>query len=154
MKCTECGKPMLHGQVEHVFVVSGVRVVGNVPAWSCSGEKCDGQLLEHDTLAGLELAAAHALGQAGICTGEAFRFMRKALGLRAIDLGELIQVDAATISRWETAAREVEVRAFALLAELVADKFGGRADTERRLKKLAAKGEPPRVLNIELPQSA
>lgn len=151
MKCTECGKPVLHGQVEHVFMVSGVRVVGNVPAWTCGS--CGEQQLEHDALAGLELAAAHALGQHGVSTGEAFRFMRKALGLRAVDLGELIQIDAATISRWETETRDVDVRAFALLAELVADRFAGRHDTERRLKKLAAKSAPPPVLNIELPSA-
>jgi putative zinc finger/helix-turn-helix YgiT family protein len=152
MKCTECGKPMLRGQVAHEFVVSGVRVVGNVPAWTCSG--CGEQRLEHDTLAGLELAAAHALGQAGVCTGESFRFMRKALGLRAVDLGELIDIEPETISRWETGKRPVEVRAFALLADLVADRFAGRNDTERRLKKLATKSELPPVLNIELPRSA
>jgi DNA-binding transcriptional regulator YiaG len=138
MKCVACQKPMRDGAVVHEFLVSGVKVRGSLPAKTCA---CGEQIIEGDALAALELAAAHALGQHGVRTAEAFRFMRKALALRAVDLGALIGIEPETISRWETDKRDIDVRAFALLAELVADRVAGRTDTEERLKRLA---NPPK----------
>ncbi len=90
MKCVACQKPMREGTVLHEFVVSGVKLRGNMPAKTCT---CGEQIVASDALAALELAAAHALGHHGVRTAEAFRFMRKALGLRAVDLGALIGVE-------------------------------------------------------------
>jgi hypothetical protein len=41
-------------------------------------------------MGGFELAVAERLASLGLRTGAAFKFMRKALGLRAVDLAELL----------------------------------------------------------------
>lgn len=51
-----------------------------------------------------ELLAAAALARHGVCTSEAFKFIRKSLGMRATDLGAVLGVAPETISRWETAS--------------------------------------------------
>jgi putative zinc finger/helix-turn-helix YgiT family protein len=126
---------MLHGTVEHEFSISGVRVKGSLPATICP--ECGENTVEADALSALELAAAHALAKSAVRTGEVFRFMRKALGLRAADVGELLGADPATISRWEREHQNVDLRAFALLAELVEDRVENRTGTLERLKRLA-----------------
>jgi DNA-binding transcriptional regulator YiaG len=71
-----------------------------------------------EALSKLELAAAAELARLGRRSGPALRFMRKALGYRAVELAAL-DVAPETLSRWETGEREVEGRAFALVGLLV-----------------------------------
>jgi transcriptional regulator with XRE-family HTH domain len=61
----------------------------------------------------------------GLRTGESFRFMRKAVGLRANELSEYLGVAPETISRWETGKWDPDKAAFAALAALVFHKHQG-----------------------------
>jgi YgiT-type zinc finger domain-containing protein len=134
MKCFECGEEMISDSIEHVFTISGVKVRGNMPAMRCPA--CGESSVDGD-----------ALGQHAVRTPEVFRFMRKAIGMRAVDLAELLDADPATISRWERGKLDVDKHAFALLAELVEDRVNGKTSTEERLKLLA---HPPKAFPREL----
>lgn len=148
MQCVECGSEMMTGKAHHEFFVSGVRVVGSLPSATCP--QCGAGAVEDDSVRALELSAADALARRGVRTGEVFKFMRKALGLRAADLGKLIDIDPTTISRWECGHQDPDIRAFALLAEMVADQIHGRTETRDRLEALT-RPQDSRPSFLELP---
>jgi putative zinc finger/helix-turn-helix YgiT family protein len=151
MKCFECGADMRADSVEHTLTISGVKIHGRLPAMVCP--ECAEDSVEGNDLAAFELKAAHTLAQNAVRTSEVFKFMRKALGMRAVDVSELLDADPATVSRWERGHLEVPMHAFALLAELVEDRIEGRSSTQERLKKLA---RPPKTFprDLEVAQPA
>ncbi|HET7506698.1 MAG TPA: helix-turn-helix transcriptional regulator [Kofleriaceae bacterium] len=63
--------------------------------------------------------------------------MRKALGMKAIELAQAFNVAPETISRWENGQREVDWPEFMLLGFLIDDKLAGRTTTLSRLQALA-----------------
>jgi len=70
--------------------------------------------------------------------GDAFRYARKALGLRGADLAEILNVDAATVSRWENKG-SVDRAAWLLLGAFVREKLAqGTLDLESLRKEGAA----------------
>src|SRR5688500_12104942 len=113
MKCTKCGAETRSKRVEHSITVSGVKVSGDLQAEGCMG--CDASVLDLHELARFELLVAAALATHGVCTGESFRFVRKALGMRAADVGTVLGVTPETVSRWETGQRDVDRHVFAML---------------------------------------
>ena len=87
------------------------------------------------------LAGAEAIAR-GLRAGGTFRFVRKALGLRAVELGSLLEVSPETVSRWENGHRSAEPSVWNTLADLVSDRLEGTDTTLTRLK--ASKGRIPR----------
>jgi transcriptional regulator with XRE-family HTH domain len=73
----------------------------------------------------------------GLRSGDSFKFMRKALGMTAIELAQAFNVAPETISRWENEQREVDWPEFMLLGFLIDDKLAGRTTTLPRLQALA-----------------
>ena len=145
MKCFECGADMCADSVEHTLTISGVKVHGRLPAMVCP--ECNENSVEGKDVAAFELKAAHVLAQHAVRSPEVFKFMRKALGMRAVDVCELLDADPATVSRWERGHLEVPMHAFALLAAVVEDRIHGKSSTLERLKRLA---RPPKVFPREL----
>lgn len=80
----------------------------------------DADVLEH-----FELAIANWFANTGQSSGAVFRFMRRALGIKAAKLANLFSVTPETISRWETGKRQMERRAIALLSAIVSDRYEG-----------------------------
>jgi DNA-binding XRE family transcriptional regulator len=78
------------------------------------------------------LAGAEAMAR-GLRDGGTLKFIRKSLGLRAADLGELLDVSPETISRWENSHRAAERSVWNTLADLVADRLRGTRTTLDRL---------------------
>lgn len=150
MKCFECGAGMHPGTVDHTFTISGVKVHGRLPAMICD-DFCGENTVDGNDLGALELAAARDLALHGVRTGDVFKFMRKALGKSAVDIGKLFRTNPATLSKWERGHADVDAHAFALLAALVEDRINGKTSTEDRLKALA---NPPKVFPRELEVSA
>lgn len=107
-----------------------VRVTG-VSAVRCGG--CGESFLNGEDLGRAELLAAAEAMARGLRDGGTFRFIRKALGLRAAELGDLLDVSAETISRWENSHRAAERSVWNTLADLVADKLQGTRTTLDRL---------------------
>jgi putative zinc finger/helix-turn-helix YgiT family protein len=132
-KCIACGFARLMNTTEtHTATVGGYVVKAALPAVVC--KKCGESYVEAIDLERFELAAAQELARRGACVGEVFKFMRKAVGLKAADLGSLLGVAPETVSRWETGKVPVDRAAFVTLAALVSDRLSARTETLDRLQ--------------------
>ena len=146
MKCFNCGKPTFkRGDVPIVITVAEVELTGEVPGGQCSS--CGASTMNGEAAARFELQAAAELVQRGLCSGETFRFMRKALGMKATELAEVMNVAPETISRWENAQREVDWPEFLVLGCLVDDKLAGRTTVLSRARALA-EPQPTRYVRL------
>ena len=115
-------------------------------ATKCSA--CGESYINGGVLSRFELSAARKLAELGIREGTVFKFMRKALGMRAADLADLLSVTPETVSRWENDKNDVDLAAFVILGSLVADKLEGRTTTHDRLR---AVHEPPKPKSQPIP---
>jgi putative zinc finger/helix-turn-helix YgiT family protein len=144
-RCVQCGGKKLHdGVTTHKFTVDGVKyVVDGVPAEIC--DSCGESYVTHDDLGRAELTIAAEIARRGARSGESFRFMRKALGLKSGELAELFDLQPETVSRWEKGSQKLDPRAFALLGSVVADRLAGREELAlERLRALRAPVKVPR----------
>lgn len=141
MKCVQCGHEGLRETTTTHEVHIGDHVVrGTVPAEQCP--KCKKVYVGGAALERLELQVAASVARSGVVSGETLRFLRKALGLQAKDLGEIIGTPPETISRWETGARDVDKFAWVALAAMVLDSAEARAPTTRDVLRAIAKPKP------------
>ena len=147
-RCAMCKHVgLVAGTREDEIVLGGRRFVAELPVVECPA--CGEAYFEGDDLGRFERAVAGVLANAGDASAEAFRFMRKALGLTAIALGELLDVTPETISRWEHGKLPVERRALALLGAMVADQESGTSATGDRLRGLAGRrSRLPKVVHL------
>lgn len=144
-QCAKCGGNLNATEMAQEVTVAGATFSGKVPARQC--DSCGEVYIAAEDAMRFDLRVARQLGDMGIASGEAFRFTRKALGMRAADLAGLLSVAAETISRWERGERPVDRAAFTVLGALVADRLEGRATT---MKLLKAQQEPQRVEGRQL----
>ena len=136
-KCANCGGKRFQGFDEaHTVEVAGRRFAGKARAWRCLS--CGEVYVEGAGLARVELEAARELADAGIVSGETFRFMRHALGMTARDVGAELVVAHETISRWENEERPLDRLAWATLAAMVREELGenpGRTREQLRVMR-------------------
>jgi putative zinc finger/helix-turn-helix YgiT family protein len=129
------------------LVVEGRTFTAEVNTKRCS--KCDEALVALEELALFEVAVAAELARSGARSGEAIRFMRRAIGLRASDLASLLDVAPETLSRWETGEREAPRAYVAVVGGIVLDQVAGCTITADRLRALRGDGpELPKVVRI------
>jgi len=131
-KCVNCGKRVKRGMVKEELNVADVTFKAELPAQICTS--CESTYASSDVLERFELTVAVTLGKLGVRTPAAFKFMRKALGLKSAELAQLLHVAPETISRWETGARDFDFTAFTLLGVMAAEKLEGRELTREMLK--------------------
>jgi putative zinc finger/helix-turn-helix YgiT family protein len=129
------------GVGKHVFSAT-------VPAFKC--RECGEVYFHGPSLERFELRAAVELARAGEASGEVMRFMRKATGMRAAELAELLAVTPETISRWETGKQTIERRAMAVLGSLVIERFEGRTAVLDNLKALREPRKLARRIQLSL----
>ncbi len=136
--------------MDETVLVGELRFIAQLPAMVCPG--CGEDLVSAETLRGLERGVAEALARDGARTPEAFRYMRKAIGLKAMDVAELLDVTPETVSRWENGERQPETRAAKLLGILVIDHSAGRAEIQTYLQSLRKdRPAPPTERRLHLP---
>lgn len=152
-RCTNCESTELRdGTTEERLKVGEVAFVAELPALVC--QKCGETFVGLGDMERFDLAVARWLTSEGHRTAEAFRFVRKALGMRAADLAKLVGVTPETISHWENGHRDADVGVFALLGELVLDQIEGREETLKRLRALQGPVKAPkRAVRLELPKA-
>lgn len=152
--CVSCNSDKLQeSTVDERLSVGDVTFVASLPALVC--DECGESYVAGPDLDRFYLAMAQWLAARGHRSPETFRFVRKALGMRAADLAKLIDVTPETISRWENGHGAIDLGAFALLGELVEDRLEGREATLKRLRALHAPVKTPkRAVRIELPEAS
>lgn len=139
-RCDRCNQPLVTRTVDLSRDVDGRVFLATLPAQSC--RVCGEASYEPAVLQLFDLHIAQHLAEAGVGSGAVFRFMRKALRLRAVDLALLLDVSPETLSRWETGKRSLDRGAFAVLAAAVRDALAGTTATLDTLRALGA----PRTL--------
>lgn len=145
MKCIHCGKAdLVQGTVPHAVTVAGVEFTAELPGQRCPA--CGYSTVHGPAAIRFELLVAAELVKRGLRSGESFKFMRKALGMKATEIAAAFNVAPETVSRWETGQREVDWPEFMLLGFLVEDKLAGRTTTLDRLQSLAEPVQEPRVV--------
>ena len=132
-KCVQCGSDKLREtRSTETRTVGGVEFTAELDALKCG--KCGETYVEDKSLEKMELAIAAELGRLGVLKGEAFKFMRKAVGLRGIDLAELLDVTGDTVSRWERETVPIDHAAFAVLGALASEARRGGTEMRDRLQ--------------------
>ena len=141
-RCGNCGKTALV-KVPYTFKreLDGRTFAGEVAGRRC--EACGETRVSGPGALAFEraLVAELARGEVG---PQGFRFLRRAAGLQASRLAELLDVTPGTISRWENGKKPLERRAVALVASLALEAQGDRAATRDLLERLASRRKPPR----------
>ena len=107
----------------------------NVPSQKCAS--CGAVYTAGPVIEKVEAFVASRLPEAGVETGAAFKFMRKALGLKASEVADLLDVRPETVSRWENGETPDKMR-LATLAEIASETLEGRTRLLGRLKTMAA----------------
>ncbi len=106
-------------------------------------------LVSANELARAEIAIAAAVAVDGPPSGEAFAWMRRALGLTAEQLAVLLDVKPRTVSRWETDATEVARTAWLALGDLVLEAAGKPVQARARMEDIARGKKVPRERRVE-----
>ena len=145
-RCIKCKGRLVRGTREESHRLADRRFVTEVPAMCCTS--CSEVYVDSASLERVELAVASHVAKQGPATGETFRFMRKALGLRGSELGVLLDVTAETISRWENGQRNVHRTAWVALGSMVLEKLQGSTSTLDRLHMLRSSENAPHVVRL------
>ncbi len=132
--------PMAGGELE-------VRVSG-VSAARCS--TCGESYLKGPDLERADLLASAEAMRRGLRDGPTLEFIRRALGLRAAKLAELLGVPTAVVSQWEDGHRAVERSVWNALADLVSDELAGATTTLDRLRALTEPRVPTDPVRVDL----
>lgn len=104
-KCPKCGGALIRRSVPLAIRV-GERTVHDSSAHALACANCDYFDVSQKALQESERRAAIVvLTEADDVSGAVLKFARKSVGLRQVDLGRALDVDAVTVSRWEAAAR-------------------------------------------------
>ena len=97
-----------------------------------------------------EAAIATELARRGAASGEAFKYMRRHLGLRAGELAQFLSLAPETVSPWETGQRPVDAAAARLLGALVIEQGERRSETIDRLRALVMPKRQPKTVRLDL----
>jgi YgiT-type zinc finger domain-containing protein len=139
--CASCESNLLRSVEESVEIHvpgdrDGVLVkVDGVRATRC--EACGEVYTDGPDLGRAEVLAAFEAVRAGLRDGPTLNWARRALGLRASDLADLLDVAPETVSRWENGHRRAGRSVWNTVADLLADAAEGRTATVELLRQKA-----------------
>ncbi|MCA1826533.1 MAG: hypothetical protein ABR567_00260 [Myxococcales bacterium] len=139
--CGRCKKE----RVSPITLDDSMDVCGHTFTAQLPAEKCGacGQIaIQGHDMKLFELRVAIELAKAGVRNAEAFKFLRKAVGLDEAGLGELLDVPAEFVGYWERGDWPVDPRAQAVLCSLILAKYEQKPST---LDCLAVLREPRKL---------
>ncbi len=93
---------------------------------------------------------AKELAVAGVKSGAALRFIRKAAGLPATDLAVLLDVRPETVSRWENDKRPIDRGSCAVLHQLLVEQLAESTAMADYLRGLGKAKRLPKTVRVEV----
>lgn len=114
MKCPTCRKDNTLEAWEGTITRMGI-------AFTARGERCSAcgeQLFDYEEAKRQQRVLVAALVERGVRTGPEFALVRKAAGLRGVEVAELFGVRPETVSRWEHGEAEIPRTAAFAIGEL------------------------------------
>jgi len=145
MRCYNCKnegvEPALRDETRNF--ADATIIVTDVPWNVCP--KCGEGTITSRALGDMEMTVARALVEESVVAGDTFRFLRKAMGIKAKDVAAMFDVTPVTISRWETGEAPVDRAAWLVLAELVGKPAPERAAAIVRLQERRPRPAAKRV---------
>jgi putative zinc finger/helix-turn-helix YgiT family protein len=135
-ECPDCEVRLVPSQYLRSRTVAGRCFEQLLPSEVCP--QCGREFVGIDTAQEFELSVAEQLAREGPPTGEAFRYMRKALGMSAVEAARLLGVKPETISRWEKGRRTANPALVVLMGTIVLESLKGERTTADRLHSLVA----------------
>src|SRR6184192_2178551 len=148
-RCPTCGKTVFqHATYAARRDLDGRRFTGDVPARRC--KSCGELLISGPGLAAFERAITLDLARGGEVGPEGFRWLRKAAGLKAVRLAELLDVTPMQVSRWENGRKPLERRAVALVSALAIEQTEGKTATRAILEALATRKKVSRSVRLDI----
>src|SRR5437763_3931447 len=127
-RCPACGKTAFQ-RITYAARrdLDGRRFTADVPVRRCTS--CGELLISGPDMAAFERAITLELARGGEVGAEGFRWLRKATGLKAVRLAELLDLTPMQVSRWENGRKPLERRAVALVSALALEQADGKVAT-------------------------
>ena len=148
-KCPACGNTAFEAATYAARRdLDGRRFTADVPARKCTS--CWELLVSGPGMAAFERAITLELACGGDVGPEAFRWLRKAAGLKAARLAELLGVTPMQVSRWDNGRKPLERRAVALVSALAIEQLEGKGETRAVLEALAASKKRPKNVRFDV----
>ena len=148
-KCPGCGKNAFEpANYAAGRDLDGRRFTGDVPARKCTS--CGELLISGRGLGAFEHAITLELARGGEVGPEGFRWLRKAAGLKAVRLAELLEVtpmQGVALGEQPQAARTASGR---LGLRPALEQGEGKAATRAVLEALAARKKVPRTVRLDV----
>ena len=133
--CSRCDREKIVAiQLDDTLEVCGHTFTAQLPAEKC--EACGQVVIQGHDVRLFELRVAVEIAKAGLRTAEAFKYLRKAVGMEAEGLAELLDVPVEFVRYWEDESWPVDPRAHAVLCSLVLGRFEHRPATLDPLRVL------------------
>lgn len=149
-RCPSCkGKEFQELRQKDEREVAGYTFGAELKVYQCLS--CPESLFALSEVGKFDLEIAGWLARQGVLSGEAFRFMRKAIGLRAKEVAQLLDLTPETVSRWEKERRLPDRKAMMVMGTLVLDRLNGEDITLKRLRTLGS--SPQENAPIDLTES-
>jgi DNA-binding transcriptional regulator YiaG len=146
--CPQCGGGIGRSKKSQTATVGGSTFIVKLPAYAC--RDCKAVFMEGSALERADLEIACVLASRGPATGEAFRFIRKTVGMRAVVVASLLGVTAETISRWENGQRPVDGNAWIAMGSIALERAGRPCSTLKRLMGLSKGAKLPKTVRIDV----
>jgi len=123
--CDRCQRTkVIDVLVDDTMEVCGHTFASQVPATRCLA--CQQVVIQGEHVRRFERCVALEIAKAGLRNGDAFRFLRTALGMSEAAFAGLIDVPAEYVGYWEGEKWPVDPRALAILSSLVLGRFDDR----------------------------
>ncbi|GAC1344342.1 MAG: hypothetical protein NVSMB23_19130 [Myxococcales bacterium] len=148
-RCPACGKTAFQPSAYAARrELDGRRFTAAVPARKCAS--CGELLISGAGLRAFERAITLELARGGEVGPQGFRWLRRAAGLKAVRLADLLDVTAMQVSRWENGRKPLERRAVALVSVLALEQLEEKAAPRDVLEALAAGKKLPKSVRIDV----
>lgn len=152
MKCTTCKGAIRPAVVELKVKAAGHTFVADVAAGKCAS--CGEVFYPSALLDMVDLIIAATLVRSGERSGEVMRFVRKAIGMPAKELAELMGMSPEHVSRLETGKSPVSGNIMVLLGSMAIDMVNGKSSTREALEAMREPKKLPKKVAIALPVAA